>query len=312
MVFERANDVDHAFAYFESKLIDASNRVKYIFSSTQNMKAEANLAASSQNNKIYVYSTNYGTKINLHQASMHDKNGKILELKGAKTFALSETLKHLLLTGNARSNGQKGKSSGQKVISGEAPLAWSFIVLKNGDILSYPGEEKYTKICTPQTRSCYQAALNKDGVFWSKPFKCMVRNQTVISCSCRISGRNKNEQALIGMDINLEYMEKYLHKNPVPGMTKYIVSRDGDIIAASNFNYKNAKLNPQTNLITLRKFPFLKEFREATSIKNLQFKAKRNGRTYIMGMKHIVPINYYYIEQISEPDLKKEHLSHSH
>ncbi|MFA7184634.1 MAG: protein kinase, partial [Victivallales bacterium] len=310
MVFENTNDLDYAFAYFQSKLIDAANRAEYIFSADKTMRAGINFSGPDPDKKTYVYSASYGAKLNLRHALLYDKNGKAITPETRNLLVLSEILKHTLLTGNARFNRKKWKSVTQAMVNGEAPLAWNFIAFRDGAILIYPGEEKYVKICARQKLQYSREAFNKDGVIWSKPFRCPACAQIFISCFHRISGRNNLKKAVIGMDINLEYIRKYLLNDPVPGIKKYIITRKGDIIAASNFDYATAKTDPATNAVILKKFPFLKEFRETVIAKRLQFKVTSKGKTYILSMRHIVPLNYYYIEQISEPDLIKAHQNH--
>ncbi|MDD5599275.1 MAG: serine/threonine protein kinase [Victivallaceae bacterium] len=312
MVFESANDLDYAFAYFQSKLIDAANRAEYVFGADKTMRAGITFSGPDPDKKTYVYSASYGARLNLRHALLYDENGKALDPETRNMLALSEILKHMLLTGNARFNHRKWKFVTQAMLNGEAPLARNFIAFRDGTVLAYPGEEKYVKIYAPQKRQYCREAFDKDGLSWSPPFRCPDRPQIFISCFHKISGRSSREKAVIGMDINLEYIRKYLLNNPVPGIKKYIITRKGDIIAANYFDYKTAQTDPKTNAVILKKFPFLKEFRETIIAKSLQFKVLNRGRTYILSMRHIVPLDYYYIEQISESDLKKEHWNHAH
>jgi hypothetical protein len=118
----------------------------------------------------------------------------------------------------------------------------------------------------------------------------------------RIDGNNKFI-GVVGIDIDLEYMNKYLEQKATPGLKQYLINREGKIVLDGNSNWTKLQVNPKNNIIKLRKFEFAEQLKDAVKDNRLQFEFKCGHENYIFGMMHIPLLDCYYVEQIPEDRL---------
>lgn len=296
-LIKRSDKLNYAIRYFENQLTNLANHCKYILS------AKANTV-----NAGYIYSLAYSGKTESNSTVKDSMN-----LTDKKKSILSQILKHMLSVSNLKFKDQASKSAKQAAVDKEKPIVGVFVGLKNGSILAYHGDKNYSKKCCPTKRSSYKDALKKnDAISWSKPFKCTICSKIVISCLRRIFDKENKELGIVGIDIDLEYIHKYLFLHNISGMKEFLVNRNGEVILSSNLDYKSSKIDPETKALILKKFSFKKEFQTAIARKRLQFRVKKYNREYIFGISHISSLDYYYIEQISERKLWENHKGHAH
>ncbi len=296
MVIERSNKLNYAIRYLENQLTNLANHSKYVLDN----KADTV-------NGNYIHPLGYAGKVKSKNALL------TMSLVDKKKVILSEVLKHMLVTCNSKIRHQTASSDKQKAENNDKAVIGAFVGFPNGSILTYPAGRKYAEECYPNKRVCYKEALTKnDAVVWSEPFKCVVCKKVVICCLMRISDNENKVLGVVGLDIDLEYVQKYLFKNEIPGTQEFLLNKRGEIILSDDFKYENTKMNQETKILLLEKFFFTMEFQTAVEEGELQFKAKRYNREYIFGISYIPSLDYYYIEQISERNLWENHRKHVH
>lgn len=288
-VTQRANRINNAVRYLENHLMDMVSHCEYVF---------GHKTAGADNS--YVHPLGYTGKVNQEDAA------------GKKEIILSEILKHMLTTCNAKfknytlGNERRKSGSHDKIVIG------AFIGFTDGSILTYPKGRKYSEECYPDKRPCYKEAMEENaGIIWSKPFKCSVCKKVVVCCLQRVTDRSNKTLGVVGLDIDLEYIQKHFLKNGIPGSQKFLLNRSGEIILSNNFKFENTEIEPGTKILALKKVYFNKEFKKAVRNESLQFRIKKYKREYIFGISRISSLNYYYIEQSAEENLRKVHAEHA-
>ena len=293
-VTQRANRLNNTISYFENQLLNLASHSKYI------LGAEADKVD-------YVHAFAYFSKTKPNNAL-----SKSLSLTNKKLI-LSEILKHMMITSNLHLKHKIMHSVKADPAGHDKAIIGIFAGFPDNSILTYPAARKYAKECYPPKRMCYKEALAKNSdIIWSKPFKCAVCKKMVICCLQRVSGKDNKTLGVVGLDIDLEYVQTYLFRNGISGMQEFMVNENGEIILSNNFKYKDARINSETGTLLFKKFPFNKEFHKAVEQGKLYFKVKKYKQEYIFGISYIPLIGYYYIEQISEKNLQENHSEHNH
>jgi len=254
------------------------------------------------NNAIRYFETQLTNTVNHVEHVLNSKADKM----NRKMLVSSEIIKHMQLTSNSKFQKQTIKNKG-------GPIIWIFAAFKDGSILSYPKKKKYAKKCDLSKFPWYKKDLNKkDGIIWSKPFKCAESSKIMLCCLQRISDKKNNSLGVIGINIDLDYIKKYLIKDVISGMKRYLVNKKGEIIFSGDLKYKTTKINPKTNTLISKKIFFNEEFQRAIKEKRLEFETTKYNNIYIFGINHIPSLDYYYIEQISKKTLQEVHGKHAH
>ena len=300
-LLKRSDKLNYAIRYFENQLTNLANHSKHI------LTAKGNTV-----NTDHIYSLSYSGST-IPEVSVKNMIGKSMNLRDRKKMVLSEMLKRMMFVSNLKFKDYTERTTGQADATREKPVVGVFIGLKNGSILAYYGDGSNSKNCCPAKRAFYNEALKKnDAVSWSKPFKCTACSKIVISCLRRIMDKENKVLGVAGIDIDLEYIHKYLFLHNIPGMKEFLVNKSGEVILSSSLNYEDSKTDPETKALVLKKFSFKKEFQTALARKRLQFKVRKYNREYIFGISHIPSLDCYYIEQMSERKLWEDHKKHVH
>jgi eukaryotic-like serine/threonine-protein kinase len=300
-VIKRSNKLNYAMRYFENQLTNLANHSRYV------LNAEANTV-----NADYIYSLDYAAKASTNRVNVKDSTKKSMGLADKKKIILSKILKHMLTTSNLKFKKQAEISDKQIIVNKDMPIIGIFVGFKDGSILSYQGNKEYSKKCNPNKRLFYKEAFkNNNAISWSKPFNCVICSKIIICCIQHISDEKGNTLGIVGMDIDLEYIQKYLFKNTITGMKEFLINKNGEVILANNFKYENQKNNSKTEALILKKFSFNKEFQKAVKNKEIQFRVRKYKREYIFGINYIPSLNYYYIEQTSERKLWEDYNKHA-
>ncbi len=294
-VTKRANRLNNAISYFEDQLSNLASHSKYI------LNAEGDTGN-------YVHALAYLSEIKPNSTLL-----KSMSLVNKKRVILSEILRHVMGTSNLQIEHKIEKTAGQKSATRNKAIIGIFSGFLNGSILTYPANRKYAKECYPAKRPSYRKAMGKnDDIIWSKPFKCAVCKKIVVCCLRRVSDKSGRTLGIVGMDIDLEYIQKYLFRSSIRGMQEFLINKNGDIILSNNFKYEDTKTDPETKTLLFEKFAFYKEFREAVEKGELQFRVRKYKQDYIFGISHIPALGYCYIEQISEKNLQRHRSKSSH
>ena len=284
-VLERAGALDHAVRYFGTQLTNLAHHASYV------------LCASGNMNKWFEF----------HKKTKDSANGTFA-VDGGKVIA--EILKHMMLASNGRFKSHTGGVP-MVILKGKTPILQTFIALNDGSVISYPQHNKYGQRCNPRKRPCFKKAESqKDTIIWSMPFFCSTHKKLVTCCLKRADDDNGKVTGVVGMDIDLEYMNKYLEQSALPGLKQYLINSNGQIVLDGNLSLQNLKTKPKSNIIKLRKFAYARQLKEAVDDKRLQFEVDSNGEKHIFGIRHIPLLDCYYVEQIAENRLLEIYKQH--
>ena len=260
----------------------------------------------------YTYSPAYKQKISLDYPVFNPGQGvKLTDESSRRIISLSPMFKYIMFESDPALKGKKQKTARDIIINQGVTLSWVYIGLKNGSILCYPGGNVYSKKYDPRKRPWYKKALTERGrALWSEPYKDAFSSNIVMTCTKSIYDNNNNFQGVAGMDISLAYIKKRMFGNEsISGLKEYLLNKETRIILSSNFKNKKAKTHEGKATLIQGKFPFEKELLKAIRNKLVQFEATRYKKKYIFAL-YKFPIGYYYIQQISEKNLRKAWDSH--
>jgi eukaryotic-like serine/threonine-protein kinase len=311
-VSRRANEMERIFFYFKTQLKNLGYRAGCLLSS----KASASVRVygvgdyrkASTAPSDCTYSPAYGEKISLDSSVFKPGPGvKLTDEISKRVFALQPMLKHIMLTSDPAFKNKTKNYIRKTIIDKGVSLNWVYIGLTNGSILCYPGGDIYLKGYDPRKRPWYKKALTqKHSMIWSEPYQDAFSSKIVMTCSRRVYDKEDKFQGVVGMDISLDYIQKRMFGNKaLPGLKEYLLNKQGRIILSSDFKDKKTKTHQGNATLTLKEFPFLKEFEEAVEQEMVQFEAVRYKTKYIFALNQLPSLGYYYIQQISEKRLYK-------
>lgn len=311
-VSQRAHDMERIFFYFKTQLANLGYRGGQLLStgSVENYRVydRDDYLKVSTVPADYIYSPAYGKKISLDFSVFKLGNGsKSTDKMNKRVVALQPMLKHVMLKSDPIFKNKTENAAKKIIIDKGVTLSWIYIGLKNGSVLCYPGGEIYSNDFDPRRRPWYKKALTqKNGLVWSEPYKDALSSKIVISCSQCVYSKEGNFQGVVGMDISLDYIQKHMFGNKaIPGLKEYLLDKEGGIILSSNFKNKKAKTSKEEAGLIQKEFVFMKEFRRAVKQKLVQFEAIRYNTKYIFALNQLPSLGYYYIQQISEKNLRK-------
>ena len=309
-VAERANRMERIFFYFKTQLAN----VAYIAGRVFSIKVDANdrvyrmtdFLKSSTAPPDYRYSPAYGIKVSLDYAVFKTvRGGNPMDMANRKVVGIQTMFKHIMFTSDNKFLDKSEDSIKRIIFSSGAPLRWVFIGLENGTMFSYPGKV-YAKNYDPRKRPWYKNALKKQGITWSEPYEDAASSRAVITCTQCVFDENNKFQGMAGMDVSLYYIQQNLFNTHAEPLTKeYLLNGKGRVVLSSDFKDTKAKISRKNINLRLVEFPFLKELSDALMHEKVQFEAIRNNRKYIFALNRVPALNYYYVEQVSETELKK-------
>ena len=263
----------------------------------------------------YTYSPAYRQKISLdYPVFKLGDSAKLTDKTSKKIIALSPMFKHIMFESDSILKDKTEKAARNIIINQGVTLSWVYVGLKNGSILCYPGGNIYSQKYDPRKRPWYQKALTrKKQELWSKPYKDAFSSNIVMSCTKCIYDDKGVFQGIAAMDISLDYIRERMFGNKsIPGMKEYLLSKKYRIILSSDFQNKNVKTCKDKSTLILKRFPFESELHKAIEKGRVQFEAVRHNTRYILAL-YKFPIGHYYIQQVSERNLRKawdENTSH--
>ena len=309
-VSQNASEMERIFFYLKNQLRNTAYRAGRVLNNktyiNEKIYRSKDFLSKDTAPKDYTYAPAYAMKISLnHTALKLGKGTKLADKLNKRVAGLQVGFKYITFTSDPDFE-YKTKESIKKMISSKgAPLIWIFIGLENGSMFSFPGKA-YAKNYDPRRRPWYKSALKQNkNISWSEPYLDASGLNIVISCMQCVYDNKNNVLGVMGMDISLNYIQKYLFgKQLLPGGKEYLLDKQGRVILSSDFKKENARSNKRATII-LKKFPFLEQFRKAAGAKKVQFEVINSEGKYIFGLNRLPSLGYYYIQQISEEKLMK-------
>ena len=299
-VLERAGALDHAVRYFGTQLTNLAHHAQYVLCTSEGINRWL---------KFHAGNTLHGQAA-ANKAADSSKSSKITRFSGDRETVIKEILKHMMFASNATFK-SKAVEGQKEMLKSKAPILQIFIALKDGVVISYPQHNEYPRKCNPRIRPCFKEAENDKGsIIWSMPFFCKTHSKLVTCCLKRIDENDKSLMGVVGIDIDLEYMNKYLEQNSISGLNQYLINKEGQVVLGGDSSSRKLEVNSKTSIIKLRKFVFAEQLKKAVEDKRLQFEMKYGHRNYIFGMRHIPSLDCYYVEQIPEDKLFMVYKNH--
>lgn len=287
-VLERAGALDHAVRYFGTQLTNLAHHAQYVLCSSEGINKWLKFHAGSAYHD---------------QFDSHSESSKTAKFSGNRETVIREILKHMMHASNATFK-NRAEGGQKEILKGKAPILQIFIALKDGSIISYPQHRESPRRCNPRTRPCFKEAENNKGsTIWSMPFFCKNHSKFVTCCLKRINENGNELIGIVGIDIDLEYMNKYLEQAVTPGLNQYLVNREGQVVLDGDSSLRELEVSSENSIIKLKEFAFAKQLKEAVEDKRLQFEAESDHVNYIFGIRHIPSLDCYYVEQIPEAKL---------
>ena len=315
-VSQQGHKMERIFNNFSNQLANLAYQAGSLLSESTAAKKRTYLAKdylkTSTAPPDYTYSSAYKQRISLEYPVLKlGKGVKLTDELSRKIILLNPMFKHIMFESDPVLKGKKQKNIRDIIIHRGVTLSWVYIGLKNGSILCYPGGDIYSQKYDPRKRPWYKKALTKKGsVLWSEPYKDAFSSNIIMTCTKSIYDNRNNFQGVVGMDISLPYIQKRMFGNKsITGLKEYLLNKKTRIILSSNFKNKKARTHKGKSTLIQARFPFEDELLRAIENKRVQFEATRYNTKYIFGL-YKFPIGYYYIQQISEKNLRKTWDSH--
>ena len=311
-VARKANEMEHIFFYFKTQLANLGYHTGQFLSDKTVAVPKVydihDFRKAATAPPDYTYSPVYEQKISLDFPVLQLGSGvKLTDEISKRIVALQSFFKHIMFNSDFILKDKTESETKNIILNRGVVLSWVYVGLKSGSILCYPGGDVYSKGYDPRKRPWYKTALTrKHDVVWSEPYKDAFSSKIIMSCTGCIFDAKNEFQGVAGMDISLSYIQKRLFNNyTTPGTKEYLLNKKGKVVLSSDFKDSDAEINRKSAELELPEFPFMREFRAAIIQKKVQFEAIRYKRKYVFGLNRIPSLGYYYVEQVSELELKK-------
>lgn len=310
-VSQNGSEMERIFFYLKNQLRNTAYRAGQVLNSKIYTNEQLYRCRDFLNKdtapRDYIYAPAYAMKISLkHTVLKLGKGTKLTDKLNKRVVGLQTGFKYIMFTSDPDFEYETKELIKKNISTKGAPLIWIFIGLENGSMFSFPGKA-YAKNYDPRKRPWYKSALKqKKYLSWSEPYLDASGLNIVISCIKSVYDDKDNVLGVMGIDISLNYIQKYLFgKQLVPEGKEYLLDKHGRVVLSSDFKKENAKSNKRATMV-LKKFPFLEQFRKAARAKKAQFELINSGKKYIFGLSRLPSLGYYYIQQISEEKLRED------
>jgi hypothetical protein len=300
--------MEQVFFYFNTQLENLAYRSAKILDSPANPNIKVYRLSDFQGSSPppdFIYSPAYGIKISLDypifkRAVMNTP----LDTLDKRLVGLTPMFKHIMFTSAPEFKQEKEATVREVIMDRGAPIIWVTLGMENGTMFAYPGARSYASDYDPRTRPWYKKALENKEPVWSEPFRCAVSSKIIMSTIMPVFGKDNSLLGVVGLHIRLNYIRKNIFGNEMSGIKEYLIDRNGNIILSSDFRKQEAVVNQRSTKMVLKKFPFVKELREAVRKKQVQFEVGKYNTKYIFAFNRISSMGYYYIQQINEKRLR--------
>jgi hypothetical protein len=127
----------------------------------------------------------------------------------------------------------------------------------------------------------------------------------LIPCITCVYNDKKQFQGVASIDLRLDYLKESVFSNKgYSSLKEYLLDQNDNVLLSSDFEDKEAVVDQQKKTLIKKKFLFEDELHEAIEKGLAQFEATRNKTKYIFALYQF-PIGYYYIQQVSEQNLRQ-------
>lgn len=117
------------------------------------------------------------------------------------------------------------------------PLVWAYFALREGLLVVYPGHAP-TELPAgydPRQRPWYRNAAGKNGKFWGNPYRDLLGQGLLLSCSMSLFDGTGQLLGVAGIDIALNYVIDRLMLIPDPRMVEsFLLDQEGRIVIRSS------------------------------------------------------------------------------
>lgn len=307
---QQAYKMERVFYYFNTQLA----RLTYQAGLALNRKADKNIKIYTLKDFLgasppsdYALSPAYGISISLdYPIIKRAEYGTALDRMDRRTASLTALFKHIMFSSTPEFKNKDVNIVKKIIMQKGAPLYWITLGMKNGTMFAYPGTKSYPKNYDPRIRPWYKKALNKTNESqWSVPFKCALSGKMLMSTTSCVYDANNVFQGVASLHVCLDYIKQYIFGNQSSTTKEFLINPHGEIILSSDFKNRRARINKSSTKVIMRKFPFMKEFREAVKERKVQFEAQKHEMKYLFALNRLPSLAYYYIQQISEEKLIK-------
>jgi len=307
---QRANKMERIFFYLKNQIKNTAYRAGRILNSkvytTEKIYKCKDFLNKNTAPGDYVYAPAYDMKISLDYAVLKlGKGTKADDKLNKRVIGLQDMFKYTMFTSCSEFDYKKKAYIKKIITSRGAPLIWVYMGLENGSMFSFPGKI-YKKDYDPRKRPWYKEALKeKKYLIWSAPYLDTSGLNIVISCMQCVFDKKNNFLGVIAMDIGLDYIQKFMFNKKANSVLKeYLINKKRKIILSSDFKDTNTRSSKHATLL-LQDFPFDEELKDAIKGEEVQFEAEKNDKKYIFSLHKLPSLEYYYIQQISEENLRK-------
>ncbi|MDG4555426.1 MAG: serine/threonine protein kinase [Candidatus Competibacter sp.] len=143
-----------------------------------------------------------------------------------------------LLSRNARTPYHLPPADMHRIIGEEGvPLVWAYFALREGLLAVYPGHALATLPVgyDPQQHPWYRSAAGKNGKFWGNPYRDLLGQGLLLSCSMSLFDGTGQLLGVAGIDIALNYVIDRLMIIPNSRMVEsFLLDPEGRIVIRSS------------------------------------------------------------------------------
>ena len=143
-----------------------------------------------------------------------------------------------LLSRNARTPYHVPPADAHRIIGEEGvPLIWAYFALREGLLAVYPGHApaELPAGYDPRQHPWYRNAAGKNGKFWGNPYRDLLGQGLLLSCSMSLFDETGQLLGVAGIDIALNYVIDRLMLIPDPRMVEsFLLDQEGRIVIRSS------------------------------------------------------------------------------
>ncbi len=143
-----------------------------------------------------------------------------------------------LLSRNARTPYHVPPADAHRIIGEEGvPLIWAYFALREGLLAVYPGHApaELPAGYDPRQHPWYRNAAGKNGKFWGNPYRDLLGQGLLLSCSMSLFDETGQLLGVAGIDIALNYVIDRLMVIPDPRMVEsFLLDQEGRIVIRSS------------------------------------------------------------------------------
>jgi len=138
----------------------------------------------------------------------------------------------LLETGGA------GPEADAATVVGEqgVPILWTYVALREGMHLTYPGHGPYPADFDPRKRPWYRLSAGKHGLFWGSPYPDVNGRGLILPCTTSLYDADGDFLGVVGIELTFETVLRDLldDHDLAPGEEAFLVDPEGYIVVRTS------------------------------------------------------------------------------